>query len=85
MKLDSDGIEINLTAEGVTQRYIALIIKLAWLSPNIMKAIFRGQIPAALSLDKLKKGFPFDWDKQWTFLEFDSTSENHKPNQQNSH
>jgi site-specific DNA recombinase len=56
--------------EGVTQRYIAHLIKLAWLSPQIMQAIFSGQVPATLSLDQLKKGFPLDWDEQWRILGF---------------
>lgn len=56
--------------EGVAQRYLALLIKLAWLSPEIMQAIIRGQIPATLSLDKLKKGFSLDWHEQWQDLGF---------------
>ncbi|MGB5707394.1 MAG: hypothetical protein WBM41_11210 [Arenicellales bacterium] len=60
---------------GVTQRYIAHLIQLAWLSPNIMQAIFRAQMPATLSLERLKKGFPLDWDKQWQELGFSSCSE----------
>jgi hypothetical protein len=49
------------TKHGVTQRYIAHLIQLAWLSPDIIQAIYRGQIPATLSLERLKKGFPPDW------------------------
>jgi hypothetical protein len=57
---------------GVTQRYIAHLIKLAWLSPGIMHAIVHGQVPVNLSLDQLKKGIPLDWDQQWKILDFDS-------------
>jgi site-specific DNA recombinase len=56
--------------EGVTQQYIAQVIKLAFLSPDIMKAIIRGDIPSTLTLDILKKGFPLDWDKQRQMLGF---------------
>ncbi len=60
--------------ENVTQCYVAHIIKLAWLSPEIMQAIFSGQIPATVSLDKLKKGFPLDWIEQRTALGFTTQS-----------
>ena len=50
--------------EKVTQRYIAHIIKLAWLAPDIMDSIIKGNIPATLSLSKLKKCIPLDWKEQ---------------------
>ena len=60
------------TRHDVTQRYVAHLIKLAWLSPDIIKAIKQGRVPVTLSLDRLKKGFPLDWDQQWKTLNFDS-------------
>ena len=60
--------------EGVTQRYLSHLVRMAWLSPEIMQAIIRGQVPATLSLDKLKKGFPLDWDEQWRKLGFASST-----------
>ena len=63
------------TKHGVTQRYIAHLIQLDWLSPDIIQAIYRGQIPATLSLERLKKGFPPEWDKQWQELGFSACSE----------
>jgi len=56
--------------EGVTQRYLSHLIRMAWLSPEIMQAIIRGHVPATLSLDRLKKGFPLDWNEQWQTLGF---------------
>jgi hypothetical protein len=38
--------------------------------PEIMQAIMRGQVPATLSLDQLKKGFPLDWNEQQAKLGF---------------
>ena len=49
---------------GVSQRYLSDQLKMAWLSPDIMKAIFNGNIPSTLSLAKLKKEFPLAWDQQ---------------------
>jgi hypothetical protein len=51
-------------AEGVTQRYVAHVIKLAWLAPDIMENIIKGNIPATLSLGILKKCIPLDWQEQ---------------------
>lgn len=56
--------------EAVTQRYVAHLFKLAFLAPDIMTAIIRGNVPADLSLDRLKKGFPLDWAEQRAALGF---------------
>ncbi len=56
--------------EGVTQRYVAHLLKLAYLAPDIMEAIARGNIPSAVSLGRLKKGFPLDWQEQRKVLGF---------------
>jgi hypothetical protein len=56
--------------EGGTQRYIAHLLKLAWLALDIMEAITRGDIPSSVSLDRLKKGFPLDWEEQRKTLRF---------------
>ena len=54
----------------VTQRYVAHLIKLAFLAPDIMKAIVHGDVPQNLTLDQLKAGFPLDWDEQRKVLGF---------------
>ena len=56
--------------EGVTQRYIAHLLKLAYLAPDTIEAITRGDIPSSISLDRLKKGFPLDWEEQRKVLGF---------------
>ena len=60
--------------ENVTQRYIAHLIKLAFLAPDIMQCVARGDIPPALSLERLKKGFPLDWTQQRKVLGFNAQS-----------
>lgn len=63
---------------NVTQRYIAHLIKMAFLAPDIMVAINQSKIPSGLSLDRLKKGFPIDWEEQRRVLGFpDRFSEIH--------
>jgi len=50
--------------EKVTQRYIAHLIKLAFLAPDIIDAINKGDIPPALTLERLKRTIPLDWEDQ---------------------
>ena len=57
--------------EDVTQRYIAHLIKLAFLAPDIIKAIIKGDIPKKLTLGRLKKGFSYDWNEQRRELGFE--------------
>ena len=56
--------------EGVTQRYIAHLLRLAYLAPEVMTAIFKGQAPVTLSLARLKRPFPLEWNAQRTALGF---------------
>jgi hypothetical protein len=50
--------------EGVTQRYIAHLLKLAWLAPDVIQAINAGTFPAHITLEQLKKGIPLEWKAQ---------------------
>ena len=62
------GSAVSMTVlakeEGVTQRYIAHLIKFAFLAQDIMESVIKGDLPASLSLGSLKKGIPMDWQKQ---------------------
>jgi DNA invertase Pin-like site-specific DNA recombinase len=58
------------TQEQVTPSYIGTLIKLAFLAPDIIEAIVRREVPVELSLDRLKKGFPLDWEAQRKTLGF---------------
>ncbi len=58
--------------ENVTQRYIAHLIKLAFLAPDIMEAIVKGETPKRLTLSRLKEGFSYDWDDQRKELGFEN-------------
>lgn len=50
--------------EGVTQRYIARILRLAFLAPQHMQAIAEGRVPLGLHVERLRLEIPIDWDKQ---------------------
>jgi len=54
--------------ENFDVRYLVDLIHLAYLAPDIQNAIYRGDIPADLTLDKLKKRLPVSWDAQRQIL-----------------
>lgn len=60
--------------EGVDDRHAARLIRLAWLAPDIMSSISKGNVPEGLSLSRLKQGFPLDWAEQRLALGFPSRS-----------
>ena len=56
--------------EGVTQRYLSSLIHLAFLAPTIVEAISKGNVPPDLSLEKLKRRLPLNWQEQYRHLGF---------------
>jgi hypothetical protein len=59
--------------EGVSKCYITQIIKLAYLAPDIMGAIINGNVPATLTLVRLKADIPLDWNEQRSLFGFNKT------------
>lgn len=59
--------------EGLTQRYIAQILPLAFLAPEIIETIVAGDHPAELTLQRLIKhsDLPLDWSEQMAELGFE--------------
>ena len=55
---------------GLDSAYVARIMRLTILSPEIVKAIVEGNEPSGLSYRTLAKPFPVLWDKQEAELEF---------------
>jgi site-specific DNA recombinase len=64
--------------EGISQRYITQIIKLAYLAPDIIGAIIKGNIPATLTLVRLKEDIPLDWNEQRSLFGFQLSNESAK-------
>jgi hypothetical protein len=56
--------------EGVTERYVSRIMRLAFLAPDIVEAILDGHQPADLELERLMKGVPVSWNEQRRALGF---------------
>ncbi len=51
--------------------YVARIMRLALLAPDIVEAIVHGEEPSGLTLEKLLKGIPIVWAKQRESFGFD--------------
>jgi len=65
------NIKMLAKQENVTQRYISRLIKMAFLSPDIMEAIIKGDTPKKLTIGLLRDKFSYDWDEQHKELGFD--------------
>ena len=53
--------------EGITDAYVARIVRLAFLSPNMLKSMIEGTAPAHLTLKRLTApdAIPARWDEQF--------------------
>jgi hypothetical protein len=56
--------------ENVAQRHVSRYLKLAFLAPDIIDSIFKGNIPDTLTLKYLTQGIPLDWQEQRTRFGF---------------
>jgi hypothetical protein len=45
--------------------YVARTIRLTLLAPDIIEAVMAGQCPPGLTLKRLSREFPVDWNDQW--------------------
>jgi hypothetical protein len=51
-------------AEKINPSYIARILRLTLLAPDIVEAILDGRQPVGLQLDDLLMPFPVEWERQ---------------------
>ena len=58
--------------ENIDQRHVARTIRLAFLSPDIVESIFKGNAPENLTVDYLLRlpEFPVEWQGQREVLQF---------------
>ncbi len=50
--------------EGIAFTYMARLMRLSLLAPEIVDAIMEGRQPATITLAKLMDPFPLDWNEQ---------------------
>jgi hypothetical protein len=60
-------------AEGVTDRYVARLLPLAFLAPDIVTSVLAGTQPVDLTTEMLTRraNLPLDWEEQRALLGFD--------------
>ncbi len=54
----------------VDNSYVVRILKLTTLAPDIIEAILNGEEPTGLSLAKMTRTFPMDWEQQRALFSF---------------
>ena len=57
--------------EGVTRRYVARILQLGFLAPDIIAAILSNRLPARITVDRLRGPIPLDWNEQRRLFGFE--------------
>jgi hypothetical protein len=63
--------------EGVTRRYVARILRLGFLAPDIIAAILVNRQPPQMTVDRLRGPIPLDWNKQRKLFGFDAAGRAH--------
>ena len=68
-----DSIDAMASRLGVRRDYVAVLVRLSYLSPEIVRAILVGQQPVELMptrLFMLSRNLPHDWQEQRRLLGF---------------
>ena len=58
------SIDALIERDSLNPRQVHRLRKLAFLAPDIMERIITGDVPESLTLERLKKDFPIDWEAQ---------------------
>ncbi len=56
--------------EGVDSSYVRRILRLSFLSPDLIEAILNGWHPPELTLEQFRRPIPMEWAKQLQYLRF---------------
>ena len=63
---------------NLNRRYVARILQLGFLAPDITAAILANRLPARITVDRLRGPIPLDWNEQRRL--FDSKPPSARPN-----
>ena len=58
------SFEALITRKNLNPRQTHGLRQLAFLAPNIIQAVIDGNVPDTLTLERLKKDLPIDWQAQ---------------------
>jgi hypothetical protein len=56
--------------EGLAVSYLARVLRMAQLAPDIVEAILEGRQPSEMTLTVLLEPFPMEWGEQWALPAF---------------
>ncbi len=70
---EASSIQAIANEEGLNERYVGRILRLAFFAPDIVEAILDGRQPADLDLDRLLKVIPLAWADQRKVFGFQSS------------
>jgi hypothetical protein len=79
-----DSIDAMASRLGARRDYVAVLVRLSYLSPEIVRAILAGQQPVELTptrLGMLSRTLPRDWQEQRRLLGFAPASRHADPAQ----
>jgi hypothetical protein len=65
--------------EGVTRRYVARLLRLGFLAPDIIAGILAHRQPVQMTVDRLRGPIPIDWNKQRRLFGFDVGGRGRQP------
>src|SRR5262249_37474439 len=65
--------------EGVTRRYVARLLRLGFLAPDIIAGILAHRQPPQLIVERLRGSIPFDWNEQRRLFGCDVGGRAHLP------
>jgi site-specific DNA recombinase len=63
--------------EGITRRYVARILQLGFLAPDIIAAVLANRLPVRITVDRLHGPIPLDWNEQRRLFGFDAAGGTH--------
>ncbi len=66
------SIRALATEEGLPERYVSRLLRLAFLAPDIIEAILEGHQPVDLELERLLQGSPLCWAEQRRVFGFEA-------------
>ena len=60
---------VNTRAEGINPSYVSRILRLTLLTPDIVESVLDGRRPPTLTLGRLMKPYPLEWERQRKWIQ----------------
>ena len=67
--LDHGTVDEIARAEGINPSYVSRILRLTLLAPDIVESILDGRQPPTLTLGRVMKPYPLEWERQRKWIQ----------------